>query len=68
MPSIRIVKELQRVEDESDCGYLLGEIPGAVAQTMEGVNRVATIVRAMKEFAHPERQGDGARRPEPGAR
>jgi PAS domain S-box-containing protein len=45
---------LRRAEEESDCAYLLEEIPRAIAQTMEGVDRVATIVRAMKEFAHPE--------------
>ena len=39
---------------QSDCAYLLEEIPKALAQTLEGVTRVATIVRAMKEFAHPE--------------
>ncbi len=45
---------VQRVEEETDCSYLLGEIPSALAQTLDGVERVATIVRAMKEFAHPE--------------
>jgi len=33
---------------------VLEEIPRAITQTMEGVDRVAAIVRAMKEFAHPE--------------
>jgi len=42
------------VEEEADCAYLLEEIPQALAQTLDGVTRVATIVRAMKEFAHPE--------------
>ena len=43
-----------QAEEESDCAYLLEEIPKALTQTLEGVTRVATIVRAMKEFAHPE--------------
>jgi C4-dicarboxylate-specific signal transduction histidine kinase len=30
------------------------KIPKALAQTLDGVTRVATIVRAMKDFAHPE--------------
>jgi|CXWL01.1.fsa_nt_gi PAS domain S-box-containing protein len=38
---------------EADLAYLLAEIPKALAQSAEGINRVATIVRAMKEFAHP---------------
>lgn len=49
-----LLAEVRRAEEESDCAYLLEEIPRAVSQTMEGVDRVATIVRAMKEFAHPE--------------
>jgi len=49
-----LLTEVKRAEDESDCAYLLEEIPRAITQTMEGVERVATIVRAMKEFAHPE--------------
>jgi len=37
----------------TDLGFLLEEIPKAVAQTLEGVDRVAKIVRAMKDFSHP---------------
>ncbi|HTW80060.1 MAG TPA: PAS domain S-box protein [Terracidiphilus sp.] len=52
--SADLLDQLQHVEEESDVAYLLDEIPRAITQTMEGVDRVATIVRAMKEFAHPE--------------
>ena len=47
---------LQQVEAQrqvADLDYLLGEVPKAVSQSLEGVERVATIVRAMKEFSHP---------------
>jgi len=40
----------------ADLEYLQQEIPKAVSQALEGVERVATIVAAMKEFAHPGRQ------------
>ncbi len=30
------------------------EIPKAIEQSLDGVTRVATLVRAMKDFAHPE--------------
>jgi len=50
-----LLRELQRAEEQADCAYLLEEIPRAIVQTMDGVQRVATIVRAMKEFAHPEK-------------
>jgi PAS domain S-box-containing protein len=36
-----------------DVGYLRTEIPNAITQMQEGVNRVAGIVRAMKRFSHP---------------
>jgi signal transduction histidine kinase len=49
-----LLLEVRRAESESDCGYLLEEIPQAIAQALEGVDRVATIVHAMREFAHPE--------------
>jgi PAS domain S-box-containing protein len=37
----------------ADLPYLLAEIPVAIAQTLEGVERVSGIVQAMKEFSHP---------------
>ena len=49
-----LLAEVRRVEEESDCAYLLEEIPKALTQTLDGVTRVATLVRAMKDFAHPE--------------
>ena len=33
--------------------YLLGEIPKAIEQSLEGIERVSKIVRAMKDFSHP---------------
>jgi PAS domain S-box-containing protein len=38
---------------QADLDYLHEEIPKSITQTAEGIERVATIVRAMKEFAHP---------------
>ena len=49
-----LLAEVRRVEEESDCAYLLEEIPKALTQTLDGVTRVATLVCAMKDFAHPE--------------
>ncbi len=43
-------------EEESrrvDIDFLVEEIPKAIDQSTEGITRVASIVRAMKEFAHP---------------
>ena len=45
--------KLREAIDAADVEYLQEEVPSAISQTLEGVDRVANIVRAMKEFAHP---------------
>lgn len=39
--------------EKTDWEYLKEEIPKAIEQNLDGVERVARIVRAMKEFSHP---------------
>lgn len=46
--------------DTADIEYLREETPSAIAQSLEGVTRVAKIVRAMKEFSHPGEDGKTA--------
>ena len=48
------LRELQHAEEKSGGDYLRKEIPKAIAQTLQGVERVSTIVRAIKEFADTE--------------
>ncbi len=43
----------QAAAEEADTEFLAEEIPPAIEQTLEGVQRVAAIVRALKDFAHP---------------
>jgi PAS domain S-box-containing protein len=45
--------EVVALEQEIDADYITTEAPLAFQQTVEGVARVATIVRAMKAFGHP---------------
>ena len=40
-------------EAEIELSFLRNELPRAVERTMDGVDRVATIVQAMKQFSHP---------------
>ncbi len=68
-------KELQRSEPscstfacrfgqlwkQSDLDYLLAEIPRAIDQCLDGMQRIARIVRAMKEFSHPWNRREGSR-------
>lgn len=47
-------RRLEQAEEDADFAYLQERVPAACARTLEGVDRVASIVRAMKEFAHPQ--------------
>ncbi len=40
--------------DAADLAYARDEMPKALSQGLEGVDRVATLVRALKEFSHPD--------------
>ncbi len=51
--SVEEVAKLEKQLSESDWDYLSAEIPRAIEQSLEGVARVSTIVKAMKEFSHP---------------
>jgi signal transduction histidine kinase len=55
-PPPEVLAGLARMEQELEVAYLLEQIPQTIARTKEGVQRVATIVRAMKEFAHPDQK------------
>ncbi len=41
-------------EKSADLDYVLENAPPAIDSSIEGLARIATIVRSMKEFAHPD--------------
>jgi signal transduction histidine kinase len=45
--------EVEKSFNDPEMHYLNREIPKAIDQSLEGLGRVATIVRAMNEFSHP---------------
>ncbi|MFH0924167.1 MAG: ATP-binding protein [bacterium] len=47
-----LLEMIQQVEQNLDIEYLRQEIPNALKQSQEGIERVAHIVRAMKDFSH----------------
>ena len=49
-----VVANLRTAVDNCDLDYLSEEVPAALDQTLDGVERVATIVRATKSFGHPD--------------
>jgi signal transduction histidine kinase/HAMP domain-containing protein len=53
-PSLEIASAAVEIEERVDLAYLLDDMPKAFQGCVEGLGRVATIVRSMKEFAHPD--------------
>jgi len=53
-PMAAALEGLRVREEAMDLPFLLSEAPKAFDRTLDGVERVAHIVRAMKEFAHPD--------------
>ncbi|HMD49974.1 MAG TPA: ATP-binding protein, partial [Bryobacteraceae bacterium] len=48
-----LTAEVQAAREKADLEYLAKEVPKAMEQSLDGLERIATIVRAMKAFAHP---------------
>ena len=47
-------KSLSEIEQIADFKFISDEMPNAIEQGIEGARRIAKIVRAMKEFSHPD--------------
>jgi len=43
-------------ERAADLDYLMEEVPRAIGSSIDGLDRIGTIVRSMKEFAHPDQE------------
>jgi PAS domain S-box-containing protein len=50
----QLVRAVGAAEDAADVDYLIEQLPKAIDRALEGLQRVATIVRGMKDFAHPD--------------
>jgi PAS domain S-box-containing protein len=48
------VASLEGEEKEADLDFISTEVPHAIDQALDGVHRVAQIVKAMREFSHPD--------------
>jgi len=51
--SMELIQNFEKRFDELDIAYLEEEIPLSIRQTLKGVDRITSIVQAMKIFAHP---------------
>ncbi len=48
-----LLEQLEELEDDADLEFIREEAPKALARTLDGVERVAGIVKALKQFSHP---------------
>jgi PAS domain S-box-containing protein len=51
----QLLDDVQEIRKRIDWDYLRMEVPKAMAQMLDGIDRVAKIVRAMKDFSHVDR-------------
>lgn len=58
--SAGLLYEVKAEREKADWEYLQAEVPKALDQALDGVNRVANIVRAMKDFSHIDRRAEKA--------
>ena len=54
--SRELLDKFDKAVSDADLEYLLREVPSALDQSLDGVQRVAKIVKAMKDFSHPGSQ------------
>jgi PAS domain S-box-containing protein len=52
-PFEELTGKIEATMEDIDLQYIREEIPKAVRQSMDGIERISTIVKAMKEFSHP---------------
>lgn len=50
----KLITKLKEEVENVDLEYLAEELPIATSQSLEGVQRVSQIVKAMKDFSHPD--------------
>jgi signal transduction histidine kinase len=53
----KAMDDLKKEQDKRDLDYLVDQVPVAIDDCLEGLARVTSIVRAMKEFSHPDGEG-----------
>jgi signal transduction histidine kinase len=51
-----VAAAMTKAEEEADLHYILEKLPRAIARSLDGIERVTSIVRSMKEFAHPDQK------------
>jgi PAS domain S-box-containing protein len=56
-PHEELAERMDELLDGVDAAFVVDELPLALDETLDGIERVTTIVRAMKDFSHPGSEG-----------
>jgi len=56
----KMIEAIETIRKEADIVYLMDEIPNALEQSLEGLDRVCGLVQAMKQFSHPGQENKTA--------
>ncbi len=51
--SKEMIDEIDNALEDADLEFIKDEVPQAIDQSLDGIDRVSRIVRSMKEFSHP---------------
>jgi signal transduction histidine kinase len=54
--AVALAHDARDSEEAADLNYLLSNVPEALERSLQGLERISTIVRSMKEFAHPDQK------------
>ena len=55
-----LIAEVAEAEETAEVDFIKEQIPKALESAIDGLGRVATLVRSMKEFAHPDQKTKAA--------
>ncbi len=53
IPTEDLIKTIEETQNDVDLDFIREEIPSAIKQSRDGIDRISRIVRSMKEFSHP---------------
>ncbi len=53
-PAVDAQRRIAAAEHDADLPYVIENLPQAIAMARAGIDRTATIVRSIREFAHPD--------------
>ncbi|QJB55918.1 ATP-binding protein [Pseudodesulfovibrio sp. zrk46] len=52
-----LIGQIEELQEDVDLDFVMNELPKACSRALDGTDRVAKIVRAMKQFSHPGSEG-----------